>query len=89
MCEFEDVVFKFNLSFVEKAYVRLNKARVLALNRRMLANVCLKSGLFESVLGQTGARRALMLCAQKSVLLADVYKRMSFAFCFGVYQLPA
>ncbi|AUG33736.1 Glutamate--tRNA ligase [Candidatus Hodgkinia cicadicola] len=89
VCEFEDAVFKFNLNFIDKTYVRLNKARILALNKRMLANVCLKSGLFELVLGQTGARRALMLCAQKSELLTNVYKQMSFAFCFGVYQLPA
>ncbi len=89
VCEFEDAVFKFNLGFVEKTCVRLSSARLLALNRRMLASVCLKSGLFESVLGQAGARRALMLCAQKSVLLTDVYKQMSFAFCFGVRQLPA
>ncbi|AUG34147.1 Glutamate--tRNA ligase [Candidatus Hodgkinia cicadicola] len=86
--EFEDAASKFNLSFVNKTHVRLNKARILALNRHTLANACLKSGLFESVLGQTGALRALALCAQKSVLLTDVYKQMSFAFCFGVYQLP-
>ncbi|XXN13702.1 MAG: glutamate--tRNA ligase family protein [Candidatus Hodgkinia cicadicola] len=89
VCEFEDAVFKFNLSFTDKMHVRLNKGRILALNRRMLANACLKLGLFESMLGQAGARRALMLCAQKSVLLTHVYKQMSFAFCFGVYQLPA
>ncbi|AUG34077.1 Glutamate--tRNA ligase [Candidatus Hodgkinia cicadicola] len=89
VCEFEDAVFKFNLSFVNKTHLRLNKARILELNKRMLANACLKSGLFESVLGQTGARRALTLCAQKSALLANVYKQMSFAFCFGAHQLPA
>ncbi len=86
---FEDAVFKFNLSFVDKMHVRLNKARILALNGRMLANACLKSGLFELVLGRAGAHRALILCAQKSALLVHVYKQMSFAFCFGVYQLPA
>ncbi|ATW06127.1 Glutamate--tRNA ligase [Candidatus Hodgkinia cicadicola] len=89
VCEFEDAVSKFDLSFIGKTHVRLNKARILALNRRLLANACLESGLFESVLGRAGARRALMLCAQKSVLLAHVYKQMSFAFCFGGCQLPA
>ncbi len=86
---FEDAVSKFNLGFVGKMHVCLNKARILALNRRVLSDVCSKSELFESALGRTGARRALMLCAQKSALLVHVYKQMSFAFCFGVCQLPA
>ncbi len=89
VCEFEDAVFKFNLRFVNKTHVRLNKKRILALNRRILANGCLKSGLFESVLGQTGAQRALTLRSQKSVLLTDVYKQMSFAFCAGAPRSPA
>ncbi|AHL30966.1 MAG: Glutamate--tRNA ligase [Candidatus Hodgkinia cicadicola] len=87
VCEFEDAVLRFNLGFASKTHLRLNRERVLALNRRLLAQACLKPGLFESVLGQAGARKALMLCAGKSVLLTHVYKQMSFAFCFGAYQL--
>ncbi len=89
VCEFGDAVLKFDLSVINKMHVCLNKKQILALNGRMLANACLKSGLFESMLGQAGARRALMLCSQKSEVLADVYKQMSFVFCLGVYQLPA
>ncbi len=77
----EAAASSFELSCVSKVHVRINKKRLLALNRRELTRACLTAGLFESVLGQVGARRALSLCAQKSVSLMGIYKQMSLAFC--------
>ncbi len=84
----EAAASSFELSCFNKVHVRINKKRLLALNGRELTRACLTAGLFESVLGQVGTRRALSLCAQKSVSLMGIYKQMSLAFC-GVVRPPA
>ncbi|XXN13725.1 MAG: glutamate--tRNA ligase family protein [Candidatus Hodgkinia cicadicola] len=85
--EFRDAVSLFSLQALNKLSLRVDKHRLLALNKQMLSRACLIPDLFELTLGCTGSRRALALCAAKSILLVDVYKQMSFAFCFGA-QTP-
>ncbi len=84
VCKLEAAVSRFDLSSVNRAHIRVNRKRLLALNRRELTRACLTAGLFESALGRLGARRALALCAQKSVSLTGIYKQMSLAFCSRV-----
>ncbi|XXN19688.1 MAG: glutamate--tRNA ligase family protein [Candidatus Hodgkinia cicadicola] len=82
-----EVVSRFNLNNVNKAHLRLNKNRLLALNKRVLARACLEPNLFKFVL-RDKTHAALKLCSEKSTLLTDVYKQMAFVFCFNV-RVPA
>ncbi|XXM93254.1 MAG: glutamate--tRNA ligase family protein [Candidatus Hodgkinia cicadicola] len=84
--DLKDAIPRFSLCAINKVCMRINKTRLLALNKRVLMRACLASGLFESILGRANTQRALALCAEKSVSLANVYKQMSFVFCFNTQQ---
>ncbi|ATY93545.1 Glutamate--tRNA ligase [Candidatus Hodgkinia cicadicola] len=82
-----EVVAKFNINDINKSCLRINKDKLLALNKRVLTQVCLKPSLFEYLLGDK-VNEAFKLCKKKSVLFTDVYRQMLFVFCFNVPQPP-
>ncbi|XXM93465.1 glutamate--tRNA ligase family protein [Candidatus Hodgkinia cicadicola] len=78
----EDAVPRFNLQCLRRRSVRVDHKRLFGINRRLLSSASLTClSLFEMVLGKHKVDKALALCVEKSSLLTDVYRLMSFVFC--------
>ncbi len=79
----EDAVPRFNLQCSRRHSVSIDHKRLFGINRRLMASTSMTcASLFELALGEHKVDKALALCVEKSSLLSDVYRLMSFAFCF-------